>query len=166
MMILYRIPWLVAAMVVKDIFIHAKFTSIVSQRVWNYDCKSHFLYCQETAHITHFFLFCSRGKQFWNIFFTWWNNLGDIQIQTQCECLEENILFGFQTEGDIFTVLNFCILIAKYHIYCRRIYNENRIILVQYLIELKNKLRIERYICTSTATIEKFDKFQFLSEQL
>ncbi len=42
-------------------------------------------------------------------FFTWWNNLEDIQIPTQCECLEENILFGFQTEGDIFTVLNFCI---------------------------------------------------------
>ncbi len=36
----------------------------------------------------------------------------------------------------------------------------------QYLIELKNKLRIERYIYTSTATIEIFDKFQFLNEKL
>ncbi len=39
-------------------------------------------------------------------------------------------------------------------------------IIFQYLIELKNKLKIERYICISTATIEKFDKFQFLYEQL
>ncbi len=59
-------------------------------------------------HITHFFLFCPKEKQFWNTFFTWWNNLGDIQIPTQCECLEENILFGFQIEEDILTVLNIC----------------------------------------------------------
>ncbi len=109
-----------------------------------------------------FFLFCPKEKLLWNTFFTCWNNLGDIQIPTQCECLEENILFGFQTEEDIFTVLNFCILIAKYHIYCQRIHNENGINFFQYFIELKNKLRIERYICTSTATIEKLDKFQFL----
>ncbi len=67
-----------------------------------------------------------------------------------------NILFGFRTKGDIFTVLHFCILIAKYHIYC---HNENGINSFQYLIELKNNLRIERYICTSTARIETFDKF-------
>ncbi len=124
------------------------------------------LYCQETDLITHFFLFCPKEKQFWNTFFTWWNNLGYIQIPTQCECLEENILFGFQTERDIFTVMNLCILIAKYHINCQRIHNENVIIFFQYLIELKNKLRIERYICTLTATIEIFDEFQFLFEQL
>ncbi len=123
------------------------------------------MYCHETDHITLFFLFCPKERQFWNTFFTWWNNLGDIQISTQSECLEVNILFGFQPEGDIFTVLNFCILIAKYHIYCQRIHNENGINFFQYLIELKNKLKIERYICTSTATIDKFDKLQFLYEQ-
>ncbi len=53
--------------------------------------------------------------------------------------------------GDIFTVLNFCILIAKYHIYCQRIHNENGIKL------FSKPCRI---------TIEKFDKFQFLCEQL
>ncbi len=55
----------------------------------------------------------------------------------------------------IFTILNFCILIAKYRMYCQRIHNEN-------LIEFKNKLITERYICISTATIDKFDKFQIL----
>ncbi len=123
-------------------------------------------YCQETDHIKHIFLFCPEEKQFWNTFFTWWNNLRDIQIPTQCECLEENMVFRFQTKGDIFTVLNLCILIAKYHIYCQRIYNEKGINVFQYLIELKNKLRIERHICTLTVTIDKFDKFQFLYEQL
>ncbi len=61
------------------------------------------LYCQETDHITHFFLFCPKEKKFWNTFFTCRYNLGDIQIPAQCECLEENILYGFQAEGDIFS---------------------------------------------------------------
>ncbi len=26
------------------------------------------LYCQQTDHITHFFLFCPKEKHFWNIF--------------------------------------------------------------------------------------------------
>ncbi len=42
---------------------------------------------------------------------------------------------------------------AKYHINCQRMYNENGIYFFQYHIELRNTFRIERYICTSTATI-------------
>ncbi len=37
----------------------------------------------------------------------------------------------------IFIVLNYCILIAKFHIYCQWIHNNNAINLFQYLIELK-----------------------------
>ncbi len=40
---------------------------------------------------------------FGGLFFTWWNNLGDIHIPLHSESQEECILFGFQTEGDIFT---------------------------------------------------------------
>ncbi len=74
-------------------------------------------------------------------------------------------VFGFQIGGDIFSVLNYCILIAKFHIYCQRIHNNNAINLFQYLIELKNKLKIENYICASNS-IGKFEKFLFLYEQL
>ncbi len=99
---------------------------------------------------------------FWRSFFTWWNNFGDIQIALQSESLEECILYGFQIEGDIFSVLNYCILIAKVHIYC---HNNNAINLFLYLIELKNKLKIENYICASNS-IGTFEKFLFLYEQL
>ncbi len=41
------------------------------------------LYCQDTDNIKHFFLFCPKENQFWNTFFTWSNNLADLQIPTQ-----------------------------------------------------------------------------------
>ncbi len=112
---------------------------------------------QKNIIVRFIMILCTRGHK----------SLGDLTRSLK----EKHVLNYNWTEasamhwGDIFTVLNFCILIAKYHIYCQRFHNENRIKKNQYLIELKNKLRIERYICTSTATIEKFDKFQFLYEQ-
>ncbi len=128
----------------------------------NAKCK----YSHELDNTSHFFLFCPIEDQFWRSFFTWWNNLGNIQIPLYSESLEECILFGFQTEGDILSVLNYCILIAKFHIYCQWINNNNAINLFQYLIELKNKPKIENYICASKSSIGKIEKFLFLCEQL
>ncbi len=79
----------------------------------NAKCK----YRHELDNISHFFLFCPKEKKFWRSFFMWWNNLGDIQIPLYSESLEDCSLFRFQIEGDIFSVLNYCILIAKLHIF-------------------------------------------------
>ncbi len=119
-------------------------------------------YCHEF----HTFSYSVQKKiNFGGLFFTWWNNLGDIQIPLHSESLKEFILFGFHIEGNIFSVLNYCIRIAKFHIYCQWIHNNNAINLFQNLIELKNKLKIENYICASNS-IGKFEKFLFLYEQL
>ncbi len=59
-----------------------------------------------------------------------------------------SILFSFQIEGHIFTVLNYCIFIVKFNIYYQWIHNNSVIDLFQYLIELKTKLKID-YICAS-----------------
>ncbi len=96
------------------------------------------------------------------VFFTSWNILGDFQIPLNSESPEECILLGFQIEGDIYTVFNYCILIAKFHIYCQQINNKNAIDLFQCLIEFfLNKLKIEHYICASNSTIGKFEKVLF-----
>ncbi len=64
------------------------------------------------------------------------------------ESLEECILFGFKIEGDIFNVLNYFILLAKLHIYCHRIHNNNAINLFQDLKELKKQAKNRTlYLC-------------------
>ena len=123
-------------------------------------------YCNDTDDISHFFLFCPKVNEFWNVFFNWWNTLGDIQIQYDCESLEESILFGFQAEGDILNVLNFCILLAKYYIYKQRIHNNNSIDFYQYLVQLKYKLKLEQTICTYNNNQNVFEKYIFIYEQL
>jgi hypothetical protein len=123
-------------------------------------------FCNNEDNITHFFLFCPIAHNFWNTFFTWWNGLGDIKIQTEYECLDKCILFGFPPRGEIFEVLNFCILNAKYYIHNKKLLDENNIEFLQFLYILKFKLKIEHDICEKNNTPQRFDKFIFMYEQL
>ncbi len=123
------------------------------------------LYCHDIDDLKHFFLYCEKSHQFWNSFFNWWNTLGDITISPDYESLEECIVFGFQSKGEIFDVINYCILLGKYYIYCQKIHKNNAIDFYEYLIQLRYKLRIERNICNQNSN-NRFDKFIFLYDQL
>ncbi len=48
--------------------------------------------------------------------FKWWTNISELDI-SNFDHLEECVLFGFRGENNIFKVIYFCILIAKYYIY-------------------------------------------------
>ena len=124
------------------------------------------LYCKDIDDIKHFFLFCPKVQSFWNSFFLWWNNLGDIIIPPEYECLEECMIFGFQPRGEIFEVLNFCILVAKYYIHTKRLLDDNNIVFLTFLCELKFKLTIEHNICKKNNVPQSFEKIVFLYEQL
>ena len=123
-------------------------------------------FCNEDDTIRHFFLFCPKIDAFWFSFISWWNGLGGLHIPTGSECLQECILFGFQEKDVIFDTLNYCIIIAKYHIYCKRLHNDNNVDFYQYLIELKYRLKIEKTICSNSNTLKSFDKYMFIYEQI
>ncbi len=62
------------------------------------------------------------------------------------------IIFGFHLRGEIFEVLNICILIAKYYIHNKRLLNDNNIEFLHCLYVLKFKLDIEHLICKNKTT--------------
>ena len=123
-------------------------------------------FCNDIDTIVHFFVYCPKIEAFWKSFFLWWNKVDDLKISPNCEHLEESILFGFQIEGGIFDVLNYCILVAKFYIYKQRLFTENNIDLYTFLVQLKYRLRILYNICKHSNTLDKFEKYQSLYEQL
>lgn len=123
------------------------------------------LYCNDVDSIEHFFISCPKVSIFWNSFFIWWNNLADIIIPAHYEDLEESIIFGFQIQGGTFSVLNYCVLVAKHYIYCNRIHNDNNINFLQYLVVLKSKLNLEKQICKSTHD-NNFEEYEFVYDNL
>ena len=107
--------------------------------------------------IEHFFLYCQEAKLFWDHWNNWWTYITDIDI-SKSKITAECILFGFPGEDDMITVLNYCVLIAKYFIYSRKITQNNNLDLYQYLVYLKYKLNLEYDSCAKSkpTTFEKY----------
>ncbi len=65
-----------------------------------------------------------------------WKSLNNINI-TVCDNVIESLMFGFNKTSDLFIVLNFCCLRAKYYIYPQKLMNNNKIDFFDYLAFLK-----------------------------
>jgi hypothetical protein len=120
-------------------------------------------YCHEEDTIHHFFLFCPKVREFWSLFFNWWNRLGDLQIPHSGE---EFILFGYQSKEETLNVLNYCLLHAKFYVYKQRLFHNNSLDLYKFLVQLKYKLQIEYTICQDNLSLNKFEKYSFVYDQL
>ncbi len=92
--------------------------------------------------------------------------MGDLGIAADYDFLEECIIFGFHLRGEIFEVLNFCILIAKYYIHNKRLLDDNNKEFLHFLYVHKFKLDIEHQICKMKNTTQTFNKFVFLYDQM
>ncbi len=79
--------------------------------------------------------------------------------------------FGFPWRSDDAIVINNCILYAKHHIYLEKLKeNKNQnafnIDFLGYLSKLKYILKIEKSICTHNNQSIKFNKFNFIYDNL
>ncbi len=100
------------------------------------------------------------------IFLFWWNTVNDTEITLHNEFLEESILFGFQTNGEFFDILNYCILNGKFRNHKQMLFHENALDFYDYLWELKYKLQIERMLFNRTSNNEQFGIFLFINNVL
>ena len=111
--------------------------------------------------LPHFFLLCYNADLFWVSFNNWWfritnKHLIDISENSN---LQLNLLFGFPDQSSSTMALNYCILLAKYFIYIRKIQQSNQFFFIEYLSYLKSKLNQEKYILKITNKLYKFEKF-------
>ncbi len=100
------------------------------------------------------------------IYFFWWNRVSDTKNTLHYEFLEEIILFDLQMNGEVFDILNYCMLNRKFYIHKQKLSHENSLDFYDYLWELKHKQQIERMICNGTSNDEQFSKFIFIYNTL
>ncbi len=125
------------------------------------------LYCNNIDDIKHFLLSYEITRNFWQSFFLWWNRVNNTKITLHNEFLEDSIPFGFQMNGEVFNILNYCILNGKFYIHKQSFFfHENALDFYDYLWELKYKLQIEGMICNGTNNDEQFSKFLFIYNAL
>ncbi len=88
--------------------------------------------------------------------------MGDLEIPADYDFLEECIIIGFDLKGEIFEVLNFCILNAKCYIHNKKLLDDNNIECLHFLYVLRFKLDIEQNICKKNNTTQTFKKVVLL----
>ena len=109
--------------------------------------------------IIHFFVLCPETYRFWLSSSHWWNTNTSTGNPLYLIILPEGkqIIFGITSHKiDPYVVLNYCIMHAKYHIYRQKLYSGNNLVFTAFLMKLKYKLNIKKYICEWKETENKF----------
>jgi hypothetical protein len=98
---------------------------------------------------------CPESKQFWCTFSQWWANFSSTYFPVYIY----ETLFGIPNEENntLINNLNYLILQANYYIYVTK-KRKDTIDIYKYLLECKNKLRIEYELMTSQNKEEKFQQ--------
>ncbi len=114
--------------------------------------------------IYHYFVSCQKTVPFWNSFVDWWNS---ISIEYRLDPLRPiDIIFGCLNIENEVKCLDYCILIGKYYIYQTK-KNNRDINLYMYLVELKSKLTIEKFISEKNDKLNQFEtKWSFIYDYI
>ncbi len=128
-------------------------------------------YCDCEDTIQHFLIFCRKAKLFWTSWIKWWKCITGINFNMLTDSIVDDetaecFLFGHPGDNDIVYVTNYCILVAKYHVYIQKLLNDNHIEFYNYLVLLKQKLYIEKICCQNNDKENDFEKFSFIYDSL
>ena len=58
---------------------------------------------------------CLPVNRYWESFVTWWNSLKYSKLNP---LVEDTIILGFPVETNEDIILNYCLNVAKYYLYC------------------------------------------------
>jgi hypothetical protein len=97
--------------------------------------------CNDLDDTPHYLFECPQVVPFWNSFMDWWNAMTNSVIFLD----KRSALTGFIGPHEIFNTLNACLLLAKWHVYKRKL-DESEIFFHNFLCDLKYNLDTEKTI--------------------
>jgi hypothetical protein len=107
--------------------------------------------CNELDDTAHYIFECPQVTSFWNNFMDWWNEMTNSVIFLD----KRSVLTGFIGPQEIFNTLNACLLLAKWHVYKRRL-DESEVFFHIFLYDLKYNLDMEKTIALRNDKITRY----------
>jgi hypothetical protein len=97
----------------------------------------------EVETIEHYFFECPSSQALWRSFEIWFRSSLGVHIVLSAL----TVLFGTNDMGNdgVLFLMDYCIIIGKWYIF-RQKYCEKTISFVEFLVELKNNVKIEKYL--------------------
>ena len=106
----------------------------------------------EKQTLVHMLYNCSESLHFWEKFTQWWEEIFFETIFLSADV----ILFGWHQNANNKRVLNYILIIAKYHIFTTSVCDD-RLSFDCFLLRLKSKLDILRTIAIKNKSLNKFE---------
>ena len=116
--------------------------------------------CDKLDDPIHYFYECKQVTPLWNSFKLWWNRTTGENINLD----PKSVIIGKVGDQKKLGTLNACILIAKWHIYKRKL-DESIPFFYNFLRELKYYLKIEKTIALRNGRLEAYYQTWQIIEQ-
>ena len=113
--------------------------------------------------ILHFFLYCPRVAFFWTTLKRWLKNVIGLSIDEE---IEEGLLFNNPGKIVESKIENFILLNVKFYIYRQRLFHNNHLNVLEWALEFREKLRIEKQICSQEGKLRKFKIWEKILEKM
>jgi bifunctional DNA-binding transcriptional regulator/antitoxin component of YhaV-PrlF toxin-antitoxin module len=107
--------------------------------------------CKELDDSAHYLFECPQVVPFWNSFMDWWNAMTESVIFLD----KRSAITGFIGPHEIFQTLNACLLLAKWHVYRRKL-NESEVFFYHFLCDLRYNLDTEKTIAIRNDRLSKY----------
>ena len=108
--------------------------------------------CNDTEQTQHHLLIhCAVTDRFWTLFQDWWYRKTGEKIPLSTS----HILYGWHDKTKHWQALNYCLLIAKYCIFCTSLCRDE-LNFQSFLLIIQEKLQIFKEIATATKTFPKY----------
>ena len=108
---------------------------------------------RESQSLRHMLITCSVSSSFWTIFSNWWQE----KFNQRLTLSESTVLYGWHKESSNWEVLNYCLIVAKYHIFATSVRN-GILDFDSFLLRLNDKIAIPRTIAGKSNRLEQFEK--------
>ena len=96
--------------------------------------------CNKTDDLVHFFIECKNADHLWHRIVEW---MGKI-LQDRLAITPRDIMFGYSGNNVNKEIINYCLILAKYYIYCVKIkIKSNDLNLLDYIRIVKNELTVK-----------------------
>ena len=100
---------------------------------------------------------------FWNTLKKWLKNVLEVSIDEE---IEEGLLFNnpgkiVQSKREKFVLLN-----VKFYIYRQRLFHNNHLDVLEWALEFREKLRMEKQICSQEGKLKKFSIWENILEKI
>jgi hypothetical protein len=116
--------------------------------------------CNLLDDITHYFYECNETRVFWNGFLNWWKQMTGDEIKLN----KTVIIVGYLEKYVNSTLLNVCIVLAKWNIYRSKLDQSNPFF-YKFLCDIKYNMKIEKIIALKNNKLMKYNKIWEILEE-